>query len=249
MIAFIDEVLALLNVILSDLYKNKKNKIIYICALCVIMFDLWYAFRYVLFTKPPEDFQSWLQSGVLMSSIVMSVASGFVITFFVQREYEDKTIINVLFAPTNRITFVFSKLTVWFLWFLTVSIIGFVVLILGAKLAYNEAFGNEERMMVLSKLSISYLYSFVASIPLLMVTFIQRNIFYPSLMCALVMTAFQMLSVIIPLENSRFIPWAASLLYGLGAGDQFLLEALVPVAISGIVGIVGACSVFRKQDV
>ena len=238
----------MLNVILSDIYKNRKNKIFYICALLVIIFSLWYSFRYVIVVKPPEDFHTWLNSAVMMSSIVLSVASGFVITFFVQREYAEKTIINILSAPTHRISFVLSKLTVWFIWFLLVSVICISLLIIGAELAYDSTFGKEELILLISRVSVTYLFSFIASTPLLLVTFVQKHLFYPSLMCALVMTAFQMFTSIMPVKYSEIIPWSASLLYGLGAGEQYVYEALIPVLTAGVLGTAGACMVFRKQD-
>lgn len=84
----------------------------------VILPTVWMIYKDTILTTPPAQISNWIQSVNVITSLFLSIASGFVITFLIQGEYEDKTIINVLSAPTSRSVFLFSKFLVWLLWYL-----------------------------------------------------------------------------------------------------------------------------------
>lgn len=81
----------------------------------------------VIVDNPPESYQMWLPSIYIVVGMVLSIMSGFIITFLMQREYEDRTINNVLTAPTSRWRFLFGKLVIWFIWYLG-TLIGVVAI-------------------------------------------------------------------------------------------------------------------------
>ena len=103
--------LALLNVISAEWLKLRSNRIFTVCSLLTLLTSAFMVFRdLVIVDNPPESYQMWLPSIYIVVGMVLSIMSGFIITFLMQREYEDRTINNVLTAPTSRGRYLFGKL-------------------------------------------------------------------------------------------------------------------------------------------
>lgn len=103
----------------------------------------------------------------IFSALFLSIASGFVLTFLIQHEYEHKTIINVLAAPTSRTTFIMSKLVVWLLWYVVILGISILILIVGGSILFPDNFGINEIQLILSTAANTRILSFIATSPLL----------------------------------------------------------------------------------
>ncbi|MBE5960533.1 MAG: ABC transporter permease [Lachnospiraceae bacterium] len=238
----------MLNMIKSELYKIKKNKIFYVCSCIVILPALWVIYKDKILTTPPDDISNWIQSANVITSLFLSIASGFVITFLIQREYEDKTIINVLSAPTSRSVFIFSKFTMWLLWYLLLLGISMAIYMIGGKLIYADRFGRYEIGLLFQMIAKGRVLSFVASAPLLLIAILQRKTFYPSIMCSLVFTGMELFALMLPIRFGSMLPWPAAMLLGYGITGWYRIQAVIAVIISGIAGIAGACVVFQRQN-
>lgn len=238
----------MLNMIRSELYKIRKNRIFYVCLVLVILPAIWIIYKDTILTTPPQQISNWIQSVNVITSLFLSIASGFVITFLMQREYEDKTIINVLAAPTSRIVFILSKFIIWVLWYLLVLGISMVIYIIGGKLVYPGNFGTYEIMLLFDRVAKARVLSFVASTPLLLVAVMQRRTFYPTIMCSLAVTGVELFTLMLPVKFACMIPWSAAMLLGYGITGDYTLQAIVAVFVSGVIGISSACFVFQRQN-
>lgn len=238
----------MLNAIMSELYKIRKNKIFYICTILVVISAVWIVYKDLVLTTPPDDPANWLQSAMVVGTVFLSIASGFVVTFLMQREYEDKTIINVLTAPTPRVTFIISKLTIWFMWYIVTLSLCTIIYIVGGKLIYHGNFGGNEILMLFEMIVRTRLLSFVASTPLLLVAVMQRRTFYPAIMFSLVFTGVELFALVLPVKLSCLIPWSAVMLSGYGLSGTYLVKALVSIILTGVIGVIGTCVLFRKQN-
>lgn len=232
----------------SELYKIKKSRIFYVCFAMVILPAIWVVYKDMILTKPPEQCSNWVQSTNVITTLFLSIASGFVITFLMQREYEDRTIINVLAAPTSRIVFILSKFVIWFLWYIVVLGISILIYIIGGNLVYPGNFEINEIRLLFEMVAKSRILSFVASTPLLLVTVMQKRTFYPTIMCSLAFTGIELFSLMLPVKVAALIPWSAAMLLGYGLAGEYMMYAYISIFISGIVGILGACFVFQRQN-
>ena len=68
----------------------------------------------------------------MLVNVVLPIMSGFFITQSMQKEYGEKTIINIVTAPVNRKTFVLSKIAVWFCWCFVVMMVTECLTIVGS---------------------------------------------------------------------------------------------------------------------
>ena len=71
-----------------------------------------------LVIDPQREYMEWLMSVLMLNTLILPIVNGFVITSSMQREYQDRTIRNILTAPVSREKFMAAKLVVWFLWYL-----------------------------------------------------------------------------------------------------------------------------------
>lgn len=232
----------------SELYKMRKSHIFYVCSLMVILPAVWLIYKDTILTTPPDQINNWIQSVNVITSLFLSIASGFVITFLMQREYEDKTIINVLSAPTSRSVFLFSKFLVWLFWYLLLLGICMLIYIIGGKLVYSGRFEIVEISILLNVVVKTRVLSFIASAPLLLVAVIQRRTFYPTIMLSLVFTGIELFALILPVKFASMIPWSAAMLFGYGMTGEYTTNAIVVIICSGIIGILGGCNVFLRQN-
>ena len=232
----------------SECYKMRRNRIFWICALIVLVPVAWIIYKDTILTTPPDEISNWLQSVNAITSLFLSIASGFVITFLMQREYEDKTIINVLSAPTSRIVFLLSKLLIWMLWYLLLLGISMLIYMFGGKLVYSGRFGAEEILSLWKLVAKTRFLSFLASTPLLLVAVLQRRTFYPSIMCSLAFTGIELFSFMLPVKYASMIPWSAAMLCGYGLPGEYRITAIISIAVAALIGIVGGWIVFQRQN-
>ena len=81
----------------------------------------------------------WVNRLVLpIQVIVYPVLSGFVITFLIQKEYVERTMINTLTAPTNRIKLVLGKYIIWSLWVVVLTLLILLITYGGVYLLFGK---------------------------------------------------------------------------------------------------------------
>lgn len=240
----------MLNVISAEWMKLRRNRIFTVCSLLTLFSSGFMVFKdLVIVERPPETYQMWLMGIYMVVGMMLSIMSGFIITFLMQREYEDRTINNILTAPTSRGRFLLGKVSIWFIWYI-LTLVGVVIIYtIGGWLIYPETFGfTGAKTLVLTLLKYCLL-SFVATLPLLTVSVVQRKLFYPTIMVALAFTGIEMFAMNMPFKIARIIPWSAVVvqsLVELPLKDD--LVTLGSIFLTGIIGLFAAYWLFKKQD-
>ena len=93
------------------------------------------------------------------------------------------------------------------------------------------------------------LLGFVAAVPLLTVSVLQRKLFYPTIMVALAFTGIEMFAMNMPFKMAKLIPWSAVVVQSLM--DLPFKDDLITfgsIFLTGIVGFIAAYWLFKGQD-
>ena len=238
----------LLNVIIAELTKMRKNKMFIISSLIVWIFAVFLIAIDPSFANLTDG---WF--GVASPlNIVLSIMSGFVITVLIQREYQDNTIINVLTAPVARKEFIITKSVTWFIWHIITLSVTIALVTVSYRLIFSTTFQISEAVRLIVGFGKMGLLSFVTFLPLLWIAIKQRKTFYPTLILALVFAALLIAVADYPIFN--FIPWTAvtivslSGIQGVGIGTQEIIIGLTSIFTCGIFGLGLACFSFSNQD-
>lgn len=242
--------LALLNIISAEWMKLKRNRIFAVCSLLALFASAFMVFKdLVIVEHPPENYQTWMMSVYVVVGAVLSILSGFIITFLMQREYEDRTINNVLTAPTSRLRFLMGKLAIWFLWYFGTLIGVVIIYTIGGWLIFANTFGMAGTKILITTLLKYCLLGFVAAVPLLTVSVLQRKLFYPTIMVALAFTGIEMFAMNMLFKMAKLIPWSAVVVQSLM--DLPFKDDLITfgsIFLTGIVGFIAAYWLFKGQD-
>lgn len=78
----------------------------------------------------------------------------------------EKTIINIITAPVDRKKFIFSKIFVWFTWYLITMIISICLTILGLFVLYHSQITNQIIFFTIKILFQIGILSFASFIPI-----------------------------------------------------------------------------------
>ena len=123
-----------------------------------------------------------------------------------------------------------------------------LIYIIGGKLVYPGRFEIGEIALLLNVVVKARVLSFIASAPLLLVAVIQRRTFYPTIMLSLAFTGIELFALMLPAKFASLIPWSAAMLFGYGMTGEYTINAIVVIICSGIIGILGGCHVFLRQN-
>jgi bacitracin transport system permease protein len=199
------------------------------------------------------DFMRWVINGMISMVMMLSIISGIVITVLVQREYQDNALVNVLTSPVSRKRFIFAKLTAWFLWYIFALVGIIVVYVFGSRFIFTEIFSLDRTTTIIQYFGVQGLLGFIAFIPLLLVTIIQRKIFYPSIILTIILALVMLEGGDIAAGGERFslaniIPWQAVTIISYGVSMPYKAIGLASIFTSGIIGLALSLYTFSKQD-
>lgn len=200
------------NAFATELYKTKHNKMAFIGFLCVVSIPILLFLKSIFLDGSALPYQEWVQTCLMLVGIMLPVMSGLFITQSVQKEYSEKTIINLLTAPTKRDAFVFSKIGAWFCWYMTVLLATVALTFVASALLYApELTGTAVIKLVVLFLQTNF-FSFLAFLPVFCVAVKQRASFFPSVLTALLFTLLQSVGSQVSTEFlplASFVPWLA----------------------------------------
>lgn len=240
----------MLNVISAEWMKLKRNRIFAVCTLLTFLASAFMVFKdAVIVEKPLPTYQLWLPTVYIVAGAILPIMSGFIVTFLMQREYEDRTINNVLTAPISRLRFLLGKLAIWLIWYVGTLVGVVAIYMMGGWLIYPTTFGIAGTKVLVFTLFKYRLLGFIAAIPLLTVSVLQRKLFYPTIMVALAFTGIELFATLMPLEFARVIPWSAVVVQSiveLPLVDDVLTLGII--FLTGIIGLVTAYLLLKKQD-
>lgn len=188
---------------------------------------------------------------LLNQPMVFPILSSFVISFLFQKEYADRTLLNILTAPVERFNFFFTKILIWFGWML-VALISFLLVVLAGVYLIDGAPILEQVLEFAVKHILQYgLLSILTFLPVVIVAILQKNNFYPVILVALGFTAlgYAGAGVSLPDKLASLLPWTAIFRM------TFVTKAVVNLALAypsilicGAVSLLLAFYLFKKQE-
>lgn len=120
----------------SEIRKFRRNKLAWLGTLIIITIPLFMIWNRLVIDQQ-RKYMEWLMSVLMLNTLVLPIVNGFVITSNMQREYQDRTIRNILTAPVSREKFMAAKLAVWFLWYLISICLSEVIVTAGIVLSFH----------------------------------------------------------------------------------------------------------------
>lgn len=241
----------MLDLMVADFMKLRKNKMLWILTAVVWGVPVLLVLK-ELFILSASGYEGWFVTLNMISSMTLSVMSGLLITFLIQREYQDHTIINTLTSPVSRRTFIIEKFLIWALWNLIAAMGIGVIAIIGYKILFPEQFLIENMGTPIIFISKSCIFGFCSLSPVLFAAIKQKMLFYPSLLLTLLFTvigvsAWQTSEEM--LTAASIVPWsAASIGAMLDTSNPYFYLAVCSVLICMAVGVVISVYSFSKQD-
>lgn len=236
----------------AELFKLKKDIMFFIGTIIVVAIPILILVKDVYFTTPPKELLNWIMSCCLIDFLILSVISGFIITNLIQREYQAGTLINILTSSVSRAAFVISKLIIWFLWYSTMLAIIIAITVFGSKIIYPTQLNQQYLKIIIELFSKFGILSFFSFIPLLWVSFMQKKLFYPSILTAMGFTAIWVggmntsLEMILP---ACIVPWSAVSIIAMNQiGSPYVQIGLTSIILVGLIGLFLSYLSFNKQD-
>ncbi len=221
-------------------------------AILVIVLPMLLILKSLFLDRQRGQYAEWFQIVLLVHTLVLPIASGFVITSMVQKEYQDKTIRNILTAPTSRNHFVTAKLLVWLLWYLVTDFLAETIVFFGFSILFPMEFTSENIQMTFTLFTQASLFSFAAMTPVLWITFKQKALFYPSILTAMGFTVLELAGRQISEElllPASICPWTAVSLAGMvSTNSVYFAICIASVFICCVLGILAALREFQGQD-
>lgn len=238
--------------IFSEIMKMRKNRMAWIGSLIVILIPILLILKRIFLDSPEDTGVGWLMTVLMIHALVLPIASGFVITVTVQKEYQEKTIRNILTAPASRNNFVIAKLVVWFLWHLVTFCLAGIVTAAGYYFLFPNEINIVNIQYILYLFTQNSIFSFVSLLPVLWIAVKQQSLFYPAMLVTLGITALQMAGRQVSKDMLLFAsicPWTAVAVSGMvDFGTRYFWICSVSTLLCGVVGILGAFVSFRGQD-
>lgn len=245
----------MLNAFKTELMKVRKSKIFIVCTLISIMVPIFIIFKdaVLLNNTPAITPKEWIFSGATINILILPLMGGFIITYLIQREYQEQTITNVLNATIIRRNFVISKLLIWLVWYIVVLLLIECIYIVGYYIIYPNDFNLIGIKYLLNIFSTSSMLNFITFIPLMIIALKQRKIFYPAIMFSLAFIAIQAASFSISSEMlllGCIFPWSASsIVTFFTLPSNYQIICYISISLTGIFGILGSIYYFNKQDI
>ena len=198
------------------------------------------------------DYHEWIRTVFMLVNLVLPIMSGFFITQSMQKEYGEKTIINIITAPVNRKVFVFSKITVWFFWYAVVMVVTECLTILGSLILFHSQVTSSAICFTIQLFTQIGLLSYIAFLPIIWIAIRQRTLFYPTMLSVLFFVLLQCAGSQVSeelLPVACFVPWLAIQISAmLPANSQHLYICIASILCSGLLGILLAILEFSTQD-
>lgn len=240
------------HIILAEFSKFRKNKMVLTGFLSVVCVPILFLLKSLFIDSGRISWQEWTLSNFTVLFLILPIMSSILITYSVEKEYEEKTIINIITAPTKRSYLILSKIVVWFCWYLITLLAAELLLILGAFCLYGSAFDTQAVWLTLSRFTGTGLLSFAAFLPVIWIAVRQRTLFYPSVLAALVFTALQAAGSQIAEELLPFaslVPWmAVGIMRILTSQNIYFYVCIFSILLFGILGIFLAVRELKHQD-
>lgn len=244
----------MLKIVQAEFIKSRHNKLFTICAAIAFAVPLLMAIKDIKISQNHGSFITFgdwtMMSQDVFLTVILTVLSGLIITFFCQKEYTERTIIGQLTCPVSRTEFLLGKLTIWSVWHMILTVLFLLATIIGAAMLYpGELSPGSVLQMGLSFIAHG-IWIFLSLLPLLAVSVLQRSLFYPSLLLCLLFTFISTCSGQLPGLSAFILPWsAARLLSTMPLEGLYLIISVSSIIGCAVIGLALAFFWFRRQKI
>ncbi len=240
------------NAFQTEILKLKKTRMALIGFVVTISIPILLILKSIFIDKTRIDYHEWIMTVSMLVNLVLPVMSGFFITQSMQKEYGEKTIINIVTAPVNRKIFVFSKIAVWFCWYLAVMVVTQCLAIVGSLILFGSQVTSATIYFTIQLFTQIGLLSYIAFLPIIWIAIRQRTLFYPTMLCTLVFVLLQSVGSQVSqelLSIASFVPWLAiQISTMLPLNSQYFYICIASILCAGIIGVWLSIREFNKQD-
>lgn len=235
----------------SEIIKFRRNKMAWLGTLIIVAMPLLMIWNRLVIDQQ-RKYMEWLMSVFMLNTLVLPIVNGFVITSSMQKEYQDRTIQNILTAPISRENFLTAKLVVWLLWYLLSICLSEVIVTVGCYALFPTEFTTENIRYAFVLFTQINFFSFIAGIPILWICVKQQALFYPAMIAALGTAVLQAAGLQVSekmILPACVCPWTAVSISGMvGFGTNYYWICLVSIFLCGLAGLMGVVISFRNQD-
>ena len=236
----------MLNILAAERIKLKRNKLLLVCSVIAIFLPL------IAFPSNGNESISainWVfRLQMAFQLAVYPVLSGFIITFLIQKEYGDQTIINTLTAPVERVKYLLGKLIVWFTWYITITFCFLLIVCVRFFILFGESIFSDSFTEISVMILRTGILCFGTLLPVVWIAVMQKKAFYPSLLAAIIITASGLAGLLVHGLSGSIIPWCAVTLLSMPNGDVINSVAYVSIALCAAAGFGLAVYSFKKQE-
>ena len=240
----------MLNILANEHLKLRRSKLLAVCSfialtLPIFMIIVDFLDRGSIVTKLSGN--EWVLRMVIpIQVLIYPILSGFVCTFLIQREYAEKTLINTMTAPTSREKFLLGKFLIWSCWVIVITF-GFLgIIFMGFNLLYSEKLFQESIWQITEIVLKTGLLSLLSMTPILIVSVLQKNVFYPSLLFSCFVSGIGFSGLYWPETLRNMIPWSA--VTSLTILNTQSLVPYISILISTMIGLLFGLHCFKTQD-
>lgn len=242
--------LVLLNILANEQLKLKRNKLFPVCTFLALALP---AFMILVDFKDKNSIimkmtgSDWLLRLIIpIQVIVYPVLSGFVLTFLIQKEYAEKTVINTLTAPTSRTKFLLGKYIIWVSWVVIITLGFLAITYAGFCFIFGKSLFQESIRSIAEPILKTGILNLLSMSPLLIVCILQRSVFYPSLLFSCVVSGVGFTGLYWPEIIRNLVPWSA--VTSITVLDSQALLPYVSIFIGHLIGLFFSLYCFKKQD-
>lgn len=243
----------MLNILATEWLKLRRNKLMLVCTLLASLLPILMLVQEIYDyrgAEPNYTVISWVfRFSLLFQVIVYPVLSGFIITFLLQKEYGDHTMINTLTAPVSRIKFLTGKIIVWTVWHVIITIIFLIVICSGVRILYGGEMLSDFFAEIASLVLKIGVFNLGTLTPIIWVAILQRKTFYPSLLCTIAAAGIGFSGLYWPELLGSSIPWSAVVLVSVPDMDVISPLAYISIGICTLLGLLLAMICFKRQEI
>ncbi|WP_086350650.1 ABC transporter permease [Candidatus Enterococcus clewellii] len=241
----------MLSTIKIECLKLRRCSLVLVCLSGSFLFTLLAVMKDVLRSGPVQQVPQsvWITENMMINNFMVTFfLSTMLLGYLIHREYEERTIKNLLVTGVSREKILFSKLIVWLVLHFFMYLVASLVVYLG----YRSIFETQEFAFldILGKFMLSAGTAAVVMLPLAWVGIKQKQLFYPTILFGILIAVLAVTGITFPDRWPVIVPWSAAFALSsmeLGATEQTI--ALVSVGGTGIIGLLLMFFSFKRQEI
>ncbi|WP_353096762.1 ABC transporter permease [Tissierella praeacuta] len=241
----------MINSIKRQFKKIKNNNLMRNSILVILIFSLFIVFKdlFVNTSVSKQGIDKWIYSNIMICNfILLHTISIFFITFIVQDEYANRTIINYLPYLKHRYYFIMEKMIVWFVLHVIMTITTYLVISIGSLFIFKTNNIIERLFYIGIRYLRTCILGFMILSPVIISTIKQRESYLRSIIIGIMSIICSVTLIQLDGILPFILPWSASLILSTGIENPLSAFGLLSVIILFILSLLFSFRNIEKQD-